>query len=91
MRSAGYPTSPIGMHEAQVKAISDDPSTSELDDDPFETTTTYTPPQLATYPYKFRLTLAANSPASVGLLLLASRQAPWTAEIPDTFIPFHIP
>jgi hypothetical protein len=91
MRSAGYPTSPHGIHDAQVLAISDDPSTPELDDDPIETTTTYTPPQLNPYPYKFRLTLSANSPASVGLLLLASRQAPWTAEIPEVFIPSHIP
>jgi hypothetical protein len=33
MRSAGYPTTPLGLHDAQVKAISDDSQTSELDDD----------------------------------------------------------
>jgi hypothetical protein len=90
MRSAGYPTTPLGLREAQVTAISDDPPPSELDDDPFDTATLYTPPQLSHYPYKFCLTLPANSPASVGLLLLASRQAPWTTEIPDTR-PTHPP
>ena len=53
--------------------------------------TLITPPQLSQYPSKFRLALPANSPASVGLLLLASRQAPWTTIIPDELISPNIP
>ena len=91
MRTAGYPTSPLGIQVAAVTAISEDPPTAELDDDPFDTSTRYTPPQLSTYPYKFRVTLPANSPASDGLLLLASRQSPWTTEIPTEYIPPRLP
>ncbi len=82
MQTAGYPTSPSGIHAASDTSISDDPPTADLDDDPFDTTTLYTPPQLITYPYKFRLSLPANSPSTAGMLLLANRQAPWTTEIP---------
>ncbi len=53
--------------------------------------TLITPSQLSPYPSKFRLALPANSPASVGLLLLASRKAPWTTAVPDAFIPPNIP
>ncbi len=91
VRSAGYPTSPSGIQATTVTIISDDPPSAELDDDPIDTTTLYTPPQLSIYPYKFRLTLPTNFPTAVGLLLLASRQASWTTDIPKEFIPTHFP
>jgi len=50
MQMAGYPTSSSGIHAATVTAISEDPPSAELDDDPFDSTTLYTPPQLTTYP-----------------------------------------
>ena len=78
MQMAGYPTSSSGIQAATVTTISEDPPSVELDDDPFNSTTLYAPPQLTTYPYKFIVTLPANSPASAGLLLLAIRQASWT-------------
>ncbi len=71
MRASGYPASFAGIHAAAVTAISENPPSAELDDDPIDTTNLYTPPQLSNCPYKFRLTLPANSPASAGLLLLA--------------------
>jgi hypothetical protein len=86
MRTAGYPTSPLGIRDAQVTAIFGDIPTSEPDDDPIDTATRIIPQQLSPYPPKFRMALPANSPASVGLLLLASRQAPWTTTIPDEYI-----
>ncbi len=76
MRVAGYPTSPSCIHSAAVTTYSDIPPTNELNDEPFVTTTIITPQQLTAYLYKFRLTLPASSPATTGLLLLASRQAP---------------
>jgi hypothetical protein len=91
MGQAGYPTSPLGLREAQVTATLGDIPTSEPDDDPLDTMTLITPPQLSPYPSKFRLALPTNSPASVGLLLLSSRQAPWTTLIPDAHIPPNIP
>ena len=48
MLTVGYPTSPSCIQAATVIAISDDPPTTELDDDPFDTATIYTPPQLST-------------------------------------------
>jgi hypothetical protein len=86
MRTAGYPTSPSCIQAAAVTTISEDLPTAELDDDPFDTTTLNATPQLSTYPFKFRVTLQANFPALDGLLLLASRQAPWTTEIPTEYI-----
>ena len=71
--------------------ISEAPPTTELDDEQIDGPTLIIPRQLASYPYLFRLTLPANSPATTGLLLLASRQAPWTTLIPDSFIPDHLP
>ena len=91
MSQAGYPTSPLGMRDAQVTTILGDIPTSEPDDDPIDTMTLITPPQLSPYPSKFCLALPTNSPASVGLLLLASRQAPWTTIVPDALIPPNIP
>jgi hypothetical protein len=91
MRSAGYPTNISGLHSAAITTYSDIPPTDELDDDPISTSTNVTPHQLAPYPYKFRLTLPTNSPATTGLLLLASRQAPCTTRIPNEFIPTHFP
>ena len=91
MRTAGYPASPAGMNATTIVAISEDPPNAELDDEQINTTTLIIPRQLATYPYKFRLTLPANSPATAGVLLLASRQAPWTTVIPDVYIPDHLP
>ena len=91
MRTAGYLASPVGMNATTVVAISEDPPNAEIDDEQITTNTLIIPRQLATYPYQFRLTLPANSPATTGLLLLASRQAPWTTVIPDPFIPDHLP
>ena len=73
MNAAGYPTSLIGMISATVTTIIDNPPTDELDDDPIEPATIILPPQFTPYPYKYRITLPTNSPASYGLLLLASR------------------
>ncbi len=87
MRTAGYPTSPAGIHSAAVTSYTNDLPANELDDEPLTTTPNVTPQQLPTYPYKFRLTLPANSPATAGLLLLAIRQAPWTSPIPEESIP----
>ncbi len=81
----------MGIRDAQVAAVFGNHPTSEPDDDPIDTTTLYTPPQLSPYPSKYRLTLPANSPASVGLLLLASRQAPWTTTVRDDFITPNLP
>ena len=47
MRTAGYPTTPHGIREAQVTAINENSPTNELDDDPFSTETLYTPPELS--------------------------------------------
>jgi hypothetical protein len=47
MRSAGYPTLPSSIQATTVTTISDDPPTTELDEDPIDTTTLYTPPQLS--------------------------------------------
>ncbi len=49
MRTAGYPTTPLGIRDAQVTAIFGEPTT-EIDDDPIETPTHYIPPQLSPYP-----------------------------------------
>jgi len=49
MKKAGYPTTPLGLREAQVTVHSDDTQSPELDDDPFDTTTLYTPPHLSPY------------------------------------------
>ncbi len=89
MRTAGYPSSPAGIHSAAVTSYTDDPPTDELDDEPIAIMTNITPQQLTTYPYKFRLTLPTDSPATTGLLLLASRQAPWKSPIPEEYIPNH--
>jgi hypothetical protein len=91
MRAARYPTSPSGTHAATVTANSEDPPAAELDDDPFDTATLYNPPQLSTCPYKFRLTIPANSPATADMLLLVSRQAHRTTQIPNEYIPTHLP
>jgi hypothetical protein len=50
MRTAGYPTSPLGIRDAQVTAIFGDIPTSEPDDDPIDTATRIIPQQLSPYP-----------------------------------------
>ncbi len=49
MRLAEYPTTPMGIQATTVTSISEDPPTAELDDDPIDTTTLYTPLQLSIY------------------------------------------
>jgi hypothetical protein len=91
MQAAGYPTSPVGMVSVLTTTITNHPPTDELDDDPIETATTVIPTQLQPYAYKYRITLPNTSPSSCGLILLASRQAAWTTQIPETAIPTHLP
>jgi hypothetical protein len=79
------------MISALTTAITDDPPANELSDDPVETITNIIPSQLTPYAYKYRITLPNNSPASYGLLLLASRHAAWTTPIPEDCIPIHLP
>jgi hypothetical protein len=79
------------MISAIATTITDDPPADNLDDDPIEATTIIISTQLTAYPYKYRVTLPSNSPASYGLLLLANKHAPWTTTIPETFIPTHLP
>ena len=50
MNTAGYPTSPLGIRDAQVTALLGDIQTSEPYDDPIDTMTLITPPQLSPYP-----------------------------------------
>jgi hypothetical protein len=90
MQAAGYPTSTTYMISAVATSITYDPPTNDLDDDPIETTTIIIPPQLKQYPYKYRITLPANSSASNGLLPLA-RTLARTTTIPENFIPTHLP
>jgi hypothetical protein len=91
MREAGYLTNISGINSATITTYSDIPPTDELDNEPISTSTSVTPHQLTPCPYKFRLTLPTNSPATAGLLLLASRQVPWTTCIPEEFIPTRFP
>ncbi len=50
-----------------------------------------TPQHITGVPYAHIVTLPTFSPATVGLILLASRQYKWTTNIPPTAIPAHIP
>jgi len=72
MQAAGYPTSYEGMISATAKAITDDPTIYELDNDPMETIIAIITPQLSTYPYKYRITLPINPPRPTAYF---SRQA----------------
>jgi hypothetical protein len=63
------------------------PPSAELDDEPMNNTTLLLPANLTPYPYKIRLTIPTSSPASYGLVILASRQAKGTSPIPEDIIP----
>ncbi len=91
METDGYPTFQAGLESTSVVPISDTPPSTKLDDEPIHDTTLLLPAILTPYPYKCKITLLTNSPVSYGLLLLASRQAKWTAPIPDEIIPTHLP
>jgi hypothetical protein len=78
MQTTGLPTSTDGMHALQVTENSTYPARPELDDEPVTSTTQVTPPQLDTCPYRFTVTMPTYSPATYGLLLIASRQTRWT-------------
>jgi hypothetical protein len=79
------------MISSTATSITYDLPTNELDDDPIDTTIVIIPPQLTPYSYKYRITLPINSTASYALLLRASRQAAWTTNIPENYIPAHRP
>jgi hypothetical protein len=91
MQAAGLPTSPEGLEALQVQENSDYPIIPEIDDDPHTNTTEVLPTHLRTCPYSFNLTLPTFSSAAYGLLLLASRQTRWTANITEALIPHAIP
>jgi hypothetical protein len=90
MQAAGLPTSPEGLDALQVLENSTYPGTPELYDEPITITTKVIPTHLRTCPYSFTMTLSTFSSAAYDLLLLASRQARWSASIPYTLIPHTI-
>jgi hypothetical protein len=91
MKSAGLSTSPEGLDALHVQEISTYPVRPELDDEPITNTTEVIPSQLRTCPYSFTVTLPTFSSAAYGLLLLASRHARWSTNVPTSLIPQHIP
>jgi hypothetical protein len=87
MQTAGHPKSPEGMDALQVQENSTYPVCPELDDKPITSTTEVIPTQFRICPYSFTLTLPTFNSASYGLLLLASKQARWSSNIPEALIP----
>ena len=81
VETTGYLSSPAGLESIKITADTNTTPTPDLDDEPIHNSTYILPTVLAKYPGKFIVTLPTTSPASYGLLL-ASRQAKWTASIP---------
>ncbi len=90
MQNAGFPTSTQGLDSVQIIAYDTYPADPEIDDEPITGTTDVLPPSLATCSYAFKISLPTYSPSAYGLLLLSSRQAKWTANIPTHLIPQNL-
>ena len=65
-----------------------EPPPTKYDDDTIRSNTHLLDPSV---PYRYTVTLPAQSPAAYGLILLSSRQVTWTVDIPDIYVPTGIP
>ena len=84
MHATGYPTSPACMISATAIPITYDRPIGELDDDPIETTIIGIQQRLASYPYKYRITLPTNSPRPTAYSSLQATKLPGHPTSPRT-------
>jgi len=88
MHKQGHNTAPVSIQELATVHYEVEPPLTEYDDEPIRSNIHLLDPSV---PYRYTVTLPTQSPPAYGLILLSSRQVPWTVSIPDNFISTGIP